>query len=174
MTRWLMLILTAGALAGAGCDVDPATGYTTASMYPEDVQTVAVDIFYRGPEVYRRDLETRLTESIIKRIQLDTPFRVVDKSNADTLLEGVIVSVDQRTLSWNPRTEEPRDIQLRITVDYRWTDLRTGEIRVERKNFRAAGVYYYPEPLSEDFFEGSQGAIETLAERMVQTMESPW
>lgn len=166
----LALTILAPLLAGVmGC-----CGYTTAGLHRQDVKTVAIPIWSRGTNLYRRDLEFRLTEALVKRVQLDTPYKVVDKSKADTVLEGVIQAVDQRVLSFNPDTGEPRDIQLRLAADFRWTDLRTGEILVERKNIRAAGVYYLSDPMNEDFFEGSADAVNDLATRIVEQLESPW
>jgi len=77
-------------------------------------------------------------------------------------------------MSFNPRTATPRDIELQLFVDFKWTDLRTGEILREKKRFRAAGVYYRADPLNEDFFEGSEDAMNRLAEQIVETMERPW
>lgn len=172
--RWTWSALTALLLSSLAGVAGGCGGYSTANVYHQDVRTVAIPIWTRGSDVYRRDIEFRLTEALAKRVQLDTPYKVTDKSRADTLLEGVIQGVDQRVLSFNPDTGEPRDIQLRLRVDFTWTDLRTGEILLERKNFRAAGVYYPSDPLSEDFFEGSADAINDLALRIVQELESPW
>jgi len=160
----LLLALAAASLAVGGCP----------SMYPQDVATVAVPIWQRGPGVYRRGLEFRLTEAVIKRIELDTPYKVTDKSRADTLLEGTIVRVNQRVLSFNPRLATPRDEQIRIVVRLKWTDLRTGEVLHEERNLRASGVYYPECPLNEDFYEGSASAVNRLAQLIVETMEKPW
>lgn len=186
--RTLSLLFAAITVAGllTGCADDPSRGYSTTSVYRENLQTVAVPIWQRGNGVYRRDLEFRLTEALVKRIELDTPYKVVDRSKADTILEGTIVQVDQRVLSFNPNRGTPRDIGLRIVVDFTWTDLRSGEIIVQRKNFRDPGVYYPlgtpnesflpppPDKLDEDFFEGSADAVNRLAERIVENMEKPW
>ncbi len=158
----------------AGCGSDPTRGYVAGGLYPETVQTVAVPIWTRGPEVYRRDLEFRLTEALVKRLELDTPYKVVGRDQADTVLEGSIVAVDQQVLSYNPDTGEPRDLEIRLVVSYRWTDLRTGEVLAERENFRAAGVYYPTEPVGQDAFLGSADAVNLLAQRIVETLEKPW
>jgi hypothetical protein len=172
----VLRLLFAAVLAGlaAGCSDDPTKGYSTAGLHRDDVESVAVPIWKRANPVYRREIETRLTEALVKRIQLDTPYKVTDKSKADTILEGTLVNITQRVMSFNPDTGSPRDIEVQLTVDYKWTDLRTGEVLVEKKGFRAAAVYYPPEPLSEDFFEGSEDAVNRLAEQIVETMERPW
>ena len=68
----------------------------------------------------------------------------------------------------------PRQLQVQIAVAYTWTDLRTGEVLVEKKRFVSAGVYSPTEALDEDFFLGSAGAINQLAERIVETLEQSW
>jgi len=173
-----MLAVAAASLAAGGC----------GTLYHSNVKSVAVPIWQRGPGVYRRGLEFRLTEAIIKRIELDTPYKVTDKSKADTMLEGTIVRVSQSVLSFNPRLATPRDEQIRIVVRLKWTDLRTGEVLHEERNLRAAGVYYPARrldesevsgtvpasPFDEDFFEGSSSAINRMAQLIVEKMEKPW
>lgn len=145
------------------------------SPYREDIRTVAVPIWYRGSDVYRRDVEFRLTEAIVKRIELDTPYKVVaDRSQADTVLEGTIVEIEGTSLVHNPRTGAPRSSQARIVVEYKWIDLRTGEVLAERTNLSEQGTFYPASPLREDFYEGSADGINRLAERIVETMEKPW
>lgn len=164
----------ASLLAGCCCSTDPTKGYTTASLYRENIHTVAVPIWQRGQDVYRRGLEYQLTEAITKRIELDTPYKVVPKSRADSVLEGRISSIDQRVMSFDPNTGQARDIEIRMSVDFTWVDLRTGEVLVDQKNVHASGVYYFPAPFSEDFFEGSSEAVNQMAERVVESMEKPW
>ena len=158
--------LTAALLGGCG--------YSTKSLHPEDVRTVAVPIWQRGGNVYRRDLEFQLAEALTKRLQQDTPYRIADRAHADTILEGRITEVSQRVMSFNPDFGTPRDIELVLSVDFTWTDLRTGENKVERRNIRQAGVYYPSQPLTEDFFEGSEDAVNRLARQIVEAMEKPW
>ncbi|MCD6303667.1 MAG: hypothetical protein J7M21_01750 [Planctomycetes bacterium] len=157
-----------------GCDSDPAKGYTTASQYPAGIKTVAVPIWHRGRDVYRRGLEMRLTEAIVKRIELDTPYKVTEKSRADTELVGTIDQVSQRVLSFNPDTGLPREKEITLTVSFTWTDLRNGKVLVRRRNFRESAAYIPPAPLGEDFFQGSEDVINRLARRIVQQMEADW
>lgn len=166
--------LVAACLLGAGCSSDPNLGYSTEGLYPDDVATVAVPIPTRDARVFRRELETRLAEALVKRIELDTPYKVTDKSRADTILESRLVWVNQRVLGVNPNVGEPREIELQMSVSFTWTDLRTGEIRARRTNLVAAGVYSPADPLNEDFFEGSASAIDLMARRVVAALQKPW
>ncbi len=166
------LALALGAVLG-GCNADPTKNYTLASQYPDDVRTVAVQIFTRGPNVYRRGLEFRLTEAVIKHIELNTNYKVVDKEHADTEMTGTITGVSQRTMSMVKDVSNPREKEVLISASMQWQDLRSGDV-LRRSKVRAAGSYIPLEPFEEDFFQGSEDAIDKLARRIVEEMENEW
>jgi len=170
--EWLLAGILALA-AAAGCHVDPSEGYTLDSQYPEDVKTVAVKMFTRGSSVYRRGLELRLTEAVVKHIEFYTPYKVVLSDTADTELTGTITGISQRVMSMVKGVSSPRENEVVLTATMRWQDLRTGEVR-RRETLRAAGSYIPLEPFGEDFFQGSEDAINKLAKRIVEEMEEEW
>jgi hypothetical protein len=159
----------------AGCDSNATLmGYTAQNQYRTGVQTVAVPMWKRGKEVYRRDLETRLTEALIKRIELDTPYKVTLKDRADSILTGTIDQITQSTLSMNTDTGQPREIQITFLVTWTWKDLRSGQMLAERKRYRYSCVYLPSDPYNEDFFRGSEDLMDRLARRIVESMEADW
>ena len=161
-------------VALAGCNGDGTTGYTTRNQYVSGIRTVAVPIWTRGKDVYRRDLEIRLTKALIARIEQDTPYKTTVRERADTLLTGTIDSISQQTLSFNPDTGQPRELQVVFTVSFTWEDLRTGKEIVSRRGFQVADVYLPGAPFNEDFFRGSESLMDELARRIVETMEDDW
>ena len=161
------------AAATVGCDANPNRSYTLASQYPSDVRTVAVQIFTRGPNVYRRDLELRLTEAVVKSIEFYTPYKVVMDDRADTELTGTITVVSQRVMSMVKDISTPRENEIVLTATMRWQDLRNGKVR-RRGTVRAAGSYIPLAPFREDFFQGAEDAISKLAKRIVEEMEEDW
>ena len=169
-----VLMVTVAAVFTGCSNPDPNKGYTTISQYRPDIKTIAVPIFRRGTYEYRRNIEFRLTEAVVKQIEAQTHYKVVDKSQAETLLTGTIQSVDPQVLSFNPNTGRAREIQLRIVVDFTWKNLNTGEVLVTRKNFRVATEYIPEAPLSEDFFRGSEDAFDKMARRIVEQLRQRW
>lgn len=165
--------IVALALAIGGCNADPTQSYTLASQYPGGIRTVAVKILTLGPNVYRRGLEFRLTEAVIKHIELNTNYKVVDKDHADTELTGTITAVSQRTMSMVKDISSPREKEVLISASIQWQDLRKGEI-LRHSEVRAAGSYIPLSPFEEDFFQGSEDAIDKLARRIVEEMETDW
>ena len=53
-------------------------------LYRPDIRTVHVPVVQS--ESYRRYLGERLTEAIVKEIELRTPYKVVDEASADSVL----------------------------------------------------------------------------------------
>ena len=146
-------------------------GYSTSRPFRTDVQTVAVEMI--ESREFRRELEFALTEALVKRIEMDTPYRIADKSVADTSFEGEILEVRQRTVGNQFRTDDPREIGTTIAMRYRWKDLRTGEILVERPQFVHMDAYI--PPVGESFTKGvAVRGLDRMAERIVETMETDW
>ncbi len=167
-------LLGAAALLAAGCSADPRAGYTWDSPYSDDVRSVAVPIWTRGVEVYRRDVEFRLTEALKKRIELDTPWKVMPRSRADTELTGVIESIGQQVLSVNPDTGRPMEQRVEAVLSFKWVDLHTGEVLRERSNVIVTSTYLREAPYNEDFFLGYEDLVNQAARRIVEELEQDW
>jgi len=157
-----------------GCNVDPSQGYTLRSQYPTNVRTVSVPIWTRSRHVYRRGIEMRLTEALVKQIENDTPYKVTKKTRADTELKGTIERITQQVLTINPDDSLPREMEITMDVSFRWTDLRTGKVLKEHKAFRVAGTYVSGDPFNESFFHGSEETINRLARRIVEQLQADW
>jgi hypothetical protein len=148
----------------AGC------GYSAQRPFRTDIQTIHVEMFHS--KEFRRELEFRLTEALIKRIELDTPYHLASHRKADALLSGELLSVENRTFGDAFDTDLPREIGSTVVVRFRLQDTRTGEILTERPRF----VYQtsYIPPVGETFTQGMTRAMDGLAEGIVEAMESDW
>src|SRR5688500_10305880 len=60
------------------------------SLYRPDIRTVYVPVVQSNS--FRRYLGERLTEAIVKEIELKTPYKVVDSDAADSVLTVKLVS----------------------------------------------------------------------------------
>jgi hypothetical protein len=156
--------------SGSYDNLDPKSSYKWASLYREDVQTVAVPIFTNKD--FRRGVEFRLSKAVINQLEAHTPYRVAPRERADTILEGEIVRLDVSTLSRDVRTNIPQEQLYVMTVNFTWKDLRSGRILVERRQFQQTAPYYAT--LGEGETVGSQDAIEKLALSIVQEMQADW
>src|SRR3954469_25044928 len=82
-------------------DESKSSWYQWRSLYREDVRTVAVPIFKNKD--YRRGVEFTLSKAIVNQLEMRTPYKVVPRERADTVLEGEIVEIRLHTLSEDTR-----------------------------------------------------------------------
>lgn len=170
MTRFLrfrstsLMLLILGMMVLSGCS------YSTQRPFRTDIHTIHVEMFHS--KEFRRELEFRLTESIIKRIELDTPYRIAPRRSADALLTGELIRVENRTFGDDFNLDLPREIGSTMIVRYRLKDMRNGKILVERPRF-VFQTSYIP-PVGETFSQGMTRAVDGLAEQIVESMETSW
>lgn len=167
-------LILLGILAGlAGCDgrsTGRLGGYSWSSLYRQDVRTVAVPIF-RNIDYSRGD-EFALTRALVQQLESRTPYKVVERERADTILEGEIVSVTLGGVSRDSLSSLPQEQLYIVTVNFTWKDLRTGQVLVERRGFQQA-VSVFP-TLGEGRDVGQQLNAEALAVAIVQELQGDW
>lgn len=170
----MMLAVGFLGLALPGC-----AGYQvgTRSLYAPDVATVYVPMIESFS--YRRDLGERLTEAVIKEIQIKTPFTVVNTPNADSILSARILDDDRRTLAENA-FDDPRVSETSILAKVTWVNRRrqpiiapqTLALPVDLIDISADSTLL-PES-GQTVATSQQQAIERLAQQIVSLMEEPW
>lgn len=166
---WLLPCL----LLGWGC-----ARYQLGSrtLYPPHIRTVYVPVF--ESDSYRRYLGERLTEAVIKQIDLHTPYQVVDTPTADSILTGRIISEGKRVLVENP-TDEPRQLEVAFVAQVSWLDQHGQLLAQQGVDVPAALVdiqatsTVVPE-VGQSITTAQQSAIDQLATEIVSLMESPW
>jgi hypothetical protein len=160
-------------LVHAGC-----AGYQVGSrsLYAPDISTVYVPMFESNS--LRRGLGERLTEAVVKEIELKTPYKVVGSPSADSVLSGTIISETKRVTVENA-FDDPRQSELNLIVQVTWVDRRGDTIQ--------SGAVPLPPAIAEveqsskvvpevghSIATGHQQAIQKLAEQIVGLMEVPW
>ncbi len=179
--RLLPIAVVTALVAGCGYSAsDPAAGQTGSvgglggyqwkSLYRDDVKTVAVPIF--ANRSFRRGVEFQLSKAIVNQLEAQTPYKVVPRDRADTILEGEITDIFIRTFSADPRTGVPQDQFYLVRVNFTWKDLRTGKILTERRRFEQTATFY--PTLGEGQFIGAQQNVERLALAIVQELQADW
>lgn len=145
-------------------------GYSSRRSFRTDIKTVQVSAF--GSKEFRRRIEMDLTEAIKKHIQMETPYKLTDEGQADTVLRGEVLEVRQGTLGRDFMLNRPRETQLTLVVSFEWKDLRTGKILVERK--RWLQTFDYSAPVGENEAIALTGVVDRMAKRIVDQMEADW
>lgn len=158
------VILTLIPVAASGC------GYHMGSMYRSDIDSVYIEMFQSHD--FRRGIEMQLTEALRKQIDRATPYKNAPKNKADSILTGEILDWRENTLGRDFVTDLPRETAGTLAVRYRWQDQRTGKILVEQP--RLVETVTYVRPLGESVQDGREQAVNALARRIAESMESPW
>lgn len=138
------------------------------SLYNRDISTIQVPVF--ESESYRRNLGERLTEAVQKQIENRTPYKVVGRDTADTVLSGYIKSDEQSIKNLNDYNDT-RQKQYSMTVEVRWTDRRTGN---PIRQFTVNEDSYLFAESGQSLSVAQQEAIDKLAATIVEKMELYW
>ena len=147
-----------------------ASGYQWTSLYRQDVRTIAVPIFTNID--FSRGDEFSLTKAIVTQIEQRTPYKVVDREKADTLLEGQITRVRLQNLSAERGSNLPQEQLYGVRVNFTWKDLRTGRVLRERRGFEQSNAFY--PVLGEGRQTASLNTTEQLALAIVQELQADW
>jgi len=161
-------------LSLAGC-----VGYQIGnrSLYPAHIETVYVPTF--DTSSFRRDYGERLTEAVIKEIELKTPYKVVNSPNADSVLTARVLSEGKLVVAEN-RFDDPRQAQVNLQVQVDWIDrrgqmLRSGQpIDLPSAGAVVTGASDMTPEMGQTVVTAQQKAIERTAEQIVAMMEAPW
>jgi hypothetical protein len=165
---WLLLITATG-----GC---ASYQLGAPSLYRRDIQTVHVPVF--RSDSYRRQLGEWLTEAVVKEIELKTPYKIANATDADSVLDGRIVSETKRVLAEN-RDDIPRNIETSLVVNVTWQspqgDLLRPTLSIPLPPLLQVGqaANFIPEA-GQSGASSQQRAIRQLAEQIVEQMEYPW
>ena len=106
----LTLLALGCCLLAGGC-----AGYQigTRTLYRPDIRTVYVPMF--ESDSLRRNLGERLTEAVVREIELKTPYKVVHRADADSILAARIISDTKRVVAEDVN-DIPRDIETDLIV----------------------------------------------------------
>ena len=169
--RWIvpgviMPVLAVIALAGCGIG-----GYTDKSLYPEDVKSVYVEMF--DNRTFRRGIEYTVSDALAKRIESDTPYRIVsDRDRTDSVMGGQLVVITESILTLERETGRALEKEVILTATVNWKNLRTGRMMINNQSVTAAASF--SDFLNQDFTYASSLAANKLAEKIVEVMQSNW
>jgi hypothetical protein len=161
-------------LSLAGC-----AGYQVGagSLYAPDVTTVYVPMI--ESDSYRRDLGERLTEAVVKEIELKTPYKVVSTPDADSILSARLITDTRRTIIENA-FDDPRLSEVELRAEVTWLNRRrlpiapTQTLALPPELILIGQTANLIPEVGQSVATSQQQAIERLAQQIVSTMEAPW
>jgi hypothetical protein len=145
-------------------------GYSNSWLHRQDVSTVYVEMFEN--DSFRRGYEYTLTDAICKRIEAQTPYKIVsDRAVADTILSGSM-SVGASVLSGERWTGRPLEQESLVSATVTWKNLKTGQVLVE--NQTVYGSASYSSQMGQTFDYSIERSVNKVAQKVVELMERPW
>lgn len=173
MPGWLGAAICVTFVSG-GC-AHYQIGHST--LFRPDLRTVHVPVF--ESDSFRRNLGERLTEAVVNEIEARTPYKVVGGADADSTLNGRIISETKRTIAEN-RNDDVRGSETELSVEVRWIS-RRGELLMQRSSIPLGPLATLVSQDSQLFPEAGQSlalaqqdAIDKLAREIVGQMEIWW
>lgn len=164
-----MLLFSAAMIVAMG--LGGCAGYSNQSLYTQDVTTVYVEMFQN--QTFRRDAEYVITDALAKRIEAETPYKIVsDMNRADSVISGTITSMGENVLAGERETGRPLEKQFIIEAKFSWKNLKNGELIVENEAVKASGSY--SEFLSQEIDYAKSLAANKVAERIIEKMQLDW
>ena len=154
-------------------------GYKLGSLdlYRPDIRTVYVPMIQS--DSYRKGLGEQLTEAVVKEIEAKTPYKVIGRENADTILEVRLVD-ERKWVIAEDAYDQARDVSTELKVQVSWID-RQGQQLMQRSTTELPNASLEIVESSGFVAEGGQSlvsahqdAIQKLAKQIVAQMELPW
>ncbi|MBC8555071.1 MAG: LptE family protein [Candidatus Brocadiales bacterium] len=144
-------------------------GYTTKSLISRNINSVYIPIF--GNYTFRNGLEFELTKALKDEIMSRTKLGIAGIDDADTILTGKIIRVDEGATSSNA-FDNLVESSISITVNFSLADRRTGRQLIAVDGLTGTGAIIITR--GETINTGIQEAVERLATKIVYELEEKW
>lgn len=162
----ILICAVAAAVLSGGC----GQGYQNSWLYPEEVQTVYVEMF--DTTGFRRGYEFELTDAICKMVESRTPYKIVsDRGRADSLLTGNL-GIGVGVLATDPYTARPLEKETVVNVNVTWKNLKTGQLLVDHATVYASNSY--SPQLGQTIDYSLARSVNEVAQKVVEQMQTPW
>ncbi len=162
-------VITVSFLILCGCE--KMSGYSNQSLFEENITSVYVEMF--DNQSFQRGIEYELTDALAKRIEAETPYKVISSRNrADTVITGQITSAEKSLLSSERQTGRPMEKQTDLTAVVSWKNLKTGQLIIDNASVSASASYSEWQKQSARY--AAALTANKLAEKIVELMEKEW
>jgi hypothetical protein len=174
--NWFLLL---SVLAISGC------GYTTGSLLPAHLKTIAIENFANKIPItdeisdrnryktYRPLLEVDVTRTIIDRFIFDGHLKVVQKKDANLILEGALVDFRREPTKYG-YGDMIEQYRIAIFVDMQLIDAVSGEVMWSENNFAGSDYYFTTGAQMKSEDAAVADALNDLARRVVERTIEVW
>lgn len=144
----------------------------TGASVPPHLKTIAVPLFNDRSGTGEFNVSEKFTNSLVQKFIDDNSLLIADRTNADALLEGTIVSLtDNASVVTGTETISTRRITINVRVVYR--DLIKRQTILER-TFSNYADYPTDGDITKARQEAIEGAIENITQDILLAVVSNW
>ena len=143
--------------------------YSFSSSGGSGIKTVAIPIFQDQTAEF--GIKEKLTDEIVAQFTRDNTLRISDRRNADSLLEGTIIRVEDRAGTFTA-DEQVKDIQIFITARVRYQDLKKRKV-IWEDEITQWGTFN-PDEGPEEREAGIDEAVAKIASEILNKSVSGW
>jgi hypothetical protein len=163
--RKVILITLAGAfLANVKCGF-----YSFSGSLPSHLKTVAVPLFENKTAEF--GVTEELTDVVIEEFTRDGSLKIADGNDADVLVEGSIIRIDDSAGAFT-RDEEVQEIKIHLTVKVKCTDQVKRQIMWDERITQFGS--YDPSAGADGRLEAISEAIGKISEEILNKTVSGW
>jgi hypothetical protein len=146
------------------------------ALFTPEIRSVHVPVFRSVS--FRPGLGERLTEAVIREIQISTNLHIADESTADTILTGQIGDDAKRVVSEN-RFDDVRTYERALSVNLQWNDRGGNPIGAPIAmrpliEFGAGSSSTAIPEAGPSMATTEQALIDRLARDIVAQLHAPW
>ena len=168
---FFVLTVISGLVFVGGCGQGGFSGYSNSWLHTREISTVYVEMF--DSQSFRRGHEYDLTDAICKRIETDTPYKIIsDRNIADSVLSGKITSIGRQNVSTERNTGQIFENKATVSVSVRWQNLKNNELMIDNEIVDTS--VDYSTFVGQDFEYSSKVALNRAAEKIVELMQIDW
>jgi len=151
--------------------------YSFSGAVPSHLKTVAVPLLQNQTAEY--GIAEQITDEVVSRIQRDNTLKIADINNADSILRGVLVRVDDvpYTYSGSGQSQSQNfnvgEYRLTLVVKVEYYDQTKSET-IWTREFSEWGTYNHTTGAPEERQQGFDEAISKLADDILNQTVSGW
>ena len=146
----------------SGCGV-----YSFSGSMSSGIESVAVPVFENESVEY--GIAEDLTSGVIEGFVADNTLKVISRSKADAVLEGIILSYDRSAYTYD-ENDQVQEYKVNITAKVRLSK-SDGSPVWEEESLTGYGIYSADDETEE---EGKSRSIEKIAEDIVNRTVKDW
>lgn len=134
------------------------------------IKTIAIPLFEDRTAEF--GIREQMTEALVQEFTRDNTLRIVERDAADSILEGVIVSVTDRAGPYD-KQEMVQELKVYITVDVRYFDVKKNQ-EVWKDRLTQWGAYDPNAGGTAARQEGVSEAIRKLVTEILNRTVAGW